>query len=153
LGINASGQVVGTSDTSDGGLHAFLYDASASATLDKTAPTVSSVSPASGATNVARNTSVTGAFSEKMDPNSITTSTFKLYKCPSTTSTNCTTQVTNVTVSPSNDGLSATLDPYGTSSTILASRTRYKATVTTGAKDVAGNALNQQKNWYFTTGR
>jgi hypothetical protein len=123
---------------------------SVTVTVDKTVPTVteSSLSPASGATNVARNTSVTGTFSEKMDPNSITKSTFKLYKCPSTTSTNCTTQVTNVSVSPSNDGLSATLDP----SDLLGARTRYKAVVTTGAKDVAGNALNQQKNWYFTTG-
>jgi hypothetical protein len=43
----------------------------------------------------------------------------------------------------------------------LASRTKYKAVVTSGAKDAAGNALdqgpsatsNQQKVWYFTTGR
>jgi hypothetical protein len=60
------------------------------------------------------------------------------------------------------DGLKATLNPYGeTSLTLLGSRTKYKAVVTTGAKDVAGNALdqdpsaagNQQKAWYFTTGR
>ena len=59
------------------------------------------------------------------------------------------------------DDLKATLDPYGTSSKVLASKTKYKAIVTTGAKDVAGNALdqdpaasgNQQKVWYFTTGR
>ena len=38
--------------------------------------------------------------------------------------------------------------------------TKYKAVVTTGAKDVVGNALdqdpsasgNQPKEWYFTTG-
>jgi len=61
----------------------------------------------------------------------------------------------------STDGLKATLNPYGTSPTLLTSKTKYKAVVTTGAKDVAGNALdqdpsaagNQQKAWYFTTGR
>jgi len=44
---------------------------------------------------------------------------------------------------------------------LLASRTKDKAVVTTGVKDSAGNALdqdasasgNQQKEWYFTTGR
>jgi Tol biopolymer transport system component len=130
-------------------------------TVDATAPKVSATTPASGATGVARKTDLTADFSEKMDPNSVNTSTFKLYKCSSTTSTTCTTQITNVTVAPSTDGLKATLNPYGTSSTLLASTTKYKAVVTTGAKDVAGNALdqdpsasgNQQKAWYFTTGR
>ena len=44
---------------------------------------------------------------------------------------------------------------------MLASKTKYKAVVTTGAKDVAGNVLDQnpstvgtqEKVWYFTTGR
>ena len=126
-----------------------------------TAPQVERLDADSGATGVARNTNVTATFSDKMDPASITRSTFQLYKCSSTTSTSCPTQVTNVTLAPSTDGLKATLDPYGTSSTLLTSRTKYKAIVTTGAKDLAGNALdqdpaatgNQQKVWYFTTGR
>jgi hypothetical protein len=95
-----------------------------------------------------------------MDPASITKATFKLFNCPSTTSTNCTTQITNVTLSKSTDGLRATLNPFGTSSKLLAPRTKYKAVVTTGAKDLAGNALdqnattsgNQQKVWFFTVG-
>ena len=90
-----------------------------------------------------------------MSPASITKSTFKLYKVTSSGST----QVTNVTVTLSSDGLKATLNPYGTSSTLLAANTRYKAVVTTGAKDLAGNVLdqssttagNQQKAWTFTT--
>ena len=99
---------------------------------------------------------MTATFSEKMSPTSITKSTFKLFKVTSSG----TTQVTNVTVTPSSDGLKATLNPFGTSSTLLSSRTKYKAVVTTGAKDLAGNALdqnptttgNQQKAWTFTTG-
>ena len=96
-----------------------------------------------------------------MWPNSVTKSTFKLYKCPSTTSTNCTTQITDAPVTPSADGLSATLNPFGsTSTTLLQAKTKYKVVVTTGAKDAAGNALDQdppttgsqQKVGYFTTG-
>jgi hypothetical protein len=116
--------------------------------LDKSAPNVSGATPTG--TEIRRGTNLTATFSEKMEPASINGTTFKLFKCPSTTSTNCTTQVTNITVSLSTDGLRATLNPYGTSSTLLAYRTRYKAVVTTEAKDVAGNA---QKEWYFTTGR
>ena len=36
---------------------------------------------------------------------------------------------------------------------MLASRTKYKAVVTTGVRDEAGNALNQRKVWYVTTRR
>jgi Big-like domain-containing protein/WD40 repeat protein len=85
---------------------------------DTTAPKVGPVSPANSATGVARSTDVAATFSENMDPTSINATTFKLFKCSSTTSTTCTTtQITNVTVSLSADGLRATLNPYGTSST------------------------------------
>jgi Tol biopolymer transport system component len=127
---------------------------------DTQAPRVTNTIPAAGATGVARDTNVRASFSERMDPASITKATFKLFNCPSTTSTNCTTQITNVTLSKSTDGLRATLNPFGTSSKLLAPRTKYKAVVTTGAKDLAGNALdqnattsgNQQKVWFFTVG-
>ncbi len=126
--------------------------------LDTAAPKVTSVTPANNATGVKRNANLTATFSEKMDPLSITNSTFKLFKINPDGST---AQVTNVTVSLSTDGLKATLNPFGTSSTQLAKNTRYKAVVTTGAKDLAGNALdqnkdkegNQAKSWTFTTGR
>ncbi len=122
---------------------------------------MSATTPTSGATGVARKTNLAATFSDKMDPASITRSTFQFYECSSTTSTSCATQVTNVTVAPNTDGLKATLNPYGTSSTALSSRSEYKAIVTTGAKDAAGNALdrdpaatgNQQKVWYFSPGR
>jgi hypothetical protein len=45
------------------------------------------------------------------------------------------------------DDLKATLDPYGTSSKVLASKTKYKAIVTTGAKDVAGNACSPSADY------
>ncbi len=64
-------------------------------------------------------------------------------------------------MTPSGDGFSAKLGPYPLEpSKLLAADTRYKAIVTTGAKDVAGNGLhqdpskeaNQRKAWSFTTG-
>jgi len=126
---------------------------------DTTAPRVSAATPTG--TGVARGTNAVATFSERMDPTTITTSTFKLFRCSSTTSTNCATQVTNVGVSLSTDRLKATLNPFGTSSTLLAGRTKFKVVVTTGAKDEAGLNLDQdagtsgrqQKVWYFTTGR
>jgi len=129
--------------------------------VDTTAPSVSEISPAPGATKVARGTDVVATFSEAMDPTTLNTSTFKLYKCSSTTSTTCPTQITDAPVKAGADGLSATLNPFGsTSTTLLPAKTKYKVVVTTGAKDVAGNALdqdpsttgNQQKVAYFTTG-
>jgi hypothetical protein len=92
-----------------------------------------------------------------MDPASINTQTFKLFKLNPDGST---TQVTDVVmVKLSTDGLVATLDPFGGSQTLLSSNTNYKAVITTGAKDVAGNPLDQhpttagfsQKTWTFTT--
>ena len=135
-------------------------------TVDKTAPKVSTLSATSfTSTGVPlRKTDFKATFSEKMDPNTLDTSlnasTFKLFKCSSTTSTNCTTQITDAPVTLSTDGLSATLYPFSNKSTVLQGNTRYMVVVTTGAKDVAGNALdqdssttgNQQMVGYFTTG-
>jgi FG-GAP-like repeat/Bacterial Ig-like domain/Thrombospondin type 3 repeat len=124
-------------------------------TEDTIKPRVSTATP-TGA-GIGRGTDVAATFSEKMSPTSITKSTFKLFKVTSSG----TTQVTNVTLTLSSDGLKATLNPYGTSTTLLAKNTKYKVVVTTGAKDLAGNALdqdptkagNQQKSWTFITKR
>jgi hypothetical protein len=91
-----------------------------------------------------------------MDPASINTTTFKLFKVNPDGST---TQITDVSVSLSTDGLVATLDPFGASTTThLARGTTYKAVISTEARDVAGNPLDQhpttagfsQKTWTFT---
>jgi CSLREA domain-containing protein len=122
---------------------------------DTIKPHVSAATPTG--TGVARGTNLTATFSEKMDPLSITNSTFKLFKVKPDGST---TQITNVSVKLSTDGLVAKLNPFGTSSTVLAENTKYKGVITTGAKDEAGNQLDQdltttaslqQKGWTFTT--
>ena len=109
-------------------------------TVDKTAPKVSSVSPTSGARNVARNTSVTATFSEKMDPATLTTSTVTLVKSGTTT------PIISATVSYDNSTKTVTLTPSST----LGARTKYTAKMSGGVKDLAGNALAAY-SWNFTT--
>jgi hypothetical protein len=124
---------------------------------DTTSPRVTITSPKHTATGVAPSANLTATFSEKMDPLSINKSTFKLFKV---NVDGTQTQFTNVTVSLSTDGLKATLNPFGSSTTLLSTNTKYKGVITTGARDVAGNQLDQntttsglqQKAWSFTVG-
>ncbi len=111
---------------------------------DTTAPTVSSVSPSNGKTGVGRSTNVSATFSEAIDSATLSSSTFTLVKKGTTTPI-------KATVGLSSDGKTATLDPYGSSTTNLARCTSYEATVTTGVKDKAGNPLAANKVWSFKT--
>lgn len=114
---------------------------------DTAQPTVSNATPTG--TAVKRNASLTATFSEEMNRATITKRTFKLFEVnPDRT----TTRITNVAVSLSANGLKAKLDPYGTSTTVLRANTRYKAVVTTRAKDLADNPLAKNFVWTFTTG-
>ncbi|HSI59540.1 MAG TPA: Ig-like domain-containing protein [Ideonella sp.] len=111
---------------------------------DTTAPTVSSISPASNATGVSRTVAVTATFSEAMDAATVSTSTFELR--------NPANQLMAATVSYNATTRVATLTP----SAALAGSTRYTATVRGGAsdprvKDLAGNALATSRVWSFTT--
>ncbi len=107
---------------------------------DITAPTVTAMSPASGATEVAAGANVTATFSEDMDVATVTTSTFMLVKKD-------TTSPIEATVSYDSTNKKAILNP----SADLEKGTTYTATVTTGVKDPAGNALEANKSWSFTT--
>ncbi|HEX8340413.1 MAG TPA: Ig-like domain-containing protein [Tepidisphaeraceae bacterium] len=108
------------------------------AAADTTAPTVSVTDPAGNASGVALNKKIAATFSESMDPLTISAATFTL-KAPGNTAVLGT--VTYV-------GLTATFTPNST----LAANTTFTATITTGAKDLAGNALASNKVWTFTTG-
>ncbi|MFH1628039.1 MAG: ice-binding family protein [Pseudomonadota bacterium] len=103
---------------------------------DTTAPTVSSTIPADIATDVAINRNITATFSEAMDPLTITTATFTL-----------TQGATPVPGAVTYVGTTATFNPTSN----LAVSTVYTATITTGAKDLADNALAADKVWSFTT--
>ena len=120
----------------------------------ETAPTVipNGTVPTANATNVDRTTNVKATFSEDMMASSINGTTFKLFKKGSTIKI-------SATVSYDPTTRTATLNPFGSTTTRLARGTTYKAVVTTGAKDLAGNQLDQnptldglqQKKWFFTT--
>ncbi len=103
---------------------------------DTSAPLVSSTIPASNATGVSLTNSIKAIFSEPMSPLTITSSTF-------TVSQGANLVAGTVTYS----GVTATFNP----SNSLAVSTVYTATITTGAKDLAGNALTANKSWNFTT--
>jgi methionine-rich copper-binding protein CopC len=111
-------------------------------TVDITRPTVSSVSPFDTQTGVSGGATVTATFSEPMDPQTINTSTILLNvtnggaAVQGTVSYNATTRI-------------ATFTPAGGLINTVA--TQYSGTITTGAKDLAGNALQNQKEWKFTT--
>jgi CSLREA domain-containing protein len=108
---------------------------------DTTRPTVISVSPAENATGVPRNTNVSATFSEDMDEASVETSgVVKLVKQGQSN-----VLATSVTYDAATRKV--TLDP----STNLEPGTAYAAAVTTGAKDLAGNAMAADKTWTFTT--
>jgi arylsulfatase A-like enzyme len=108
---------------------------------------VISTIPNANATAVAPTANVQATFSEDMLVSSINATTFKLMEQGSTTQIAAT-----LNYDASTD--TATLDP----TTSLQSGVTYKAVVTTGAKDVAGNPLDQnpttaglqQKTWLFT---
>ncbi len=105
-------------------------------TADTTAPTVSSTNPANAATGVAIGGNIAATFSEAMNPLTVTNTTFTLKQG--------TTPVPGTVVFV---GTIATFNPTSN----LAVSTPYTATITTGVKDLAGNALAATKTWSFTT--
>jgi hypothetical protein len=100
-------------------------------------PTVLSADPASSQTGVARNKEIEFTFSEAMDPSTINSSTF--------------TVMQGSTVVPGTvvySGTQATFTP----TTVLAPGTSYTATITTGAKNMAGVSIPSNSVLTFTTG-
>jgi glucose/arabinose dehydrogenase len=107
---------------------------------DITPPLISSISPLSGATNVATGTMVAATFNEAIDPATVTGTTFQLRDAGNNL----------IPASVSTSSAQIILDP----SSSLAGSTVYTATITSGAsgvKDLAGNALASNYSWSFTT--
>jgi Tol biopolymer transport system component len=114
---------------------------------DTQAPRVSSTFPAAGATGIGPGVNVKATFSEAMRATSINTNTVKLFRAGTTTPI-------EAVVSYDTQTKTATLNPNAN----LGLGTKYKAVVTTGTRDLAGNRLDQnrslsglqQKAWFFT---
>ncbi len=100
-------------------------------------PMVSTSDPVNEETSVARNKAVSITFSEAMEPTSINATTFLLKE-------GSTEIVGTVTYS----GKTASFTPQN----MLNAETLYTATVTTGAKTLAGKSSAADINWSFTTG-
>ena len=102
-------------------------------------PTVISVAPPNAATGICPNTLVTATFSDAMQPSTINTTTFTL------TGPGLTAVAGAVTyVAASNFAAFTPTNP-------LALSTLYTATITTGARDLAGDPLTSNYVWTFTT--
>ena len=103
---------------------------------DLTKPTVTLTDPLDKATGVILSKAVVVTFSKAMDPATIAALTFTLKQGTTAVAGTVTYSGTNATFTPSSN-----LD-YGKV---------YTGTVTTGAKDVAGNALADNYTFSFTT--
>jgi len=114
----------------------YVWSFTTGATAVVTPPTIVSTDPANNETGVALNKKVAATFSKTMDATTITTATFTLMQGS-----------TFVSGAVSYLGTTATYTP----SSNLMPNTTYTATITTGAKDLTGNALASNHVWSFTT--
>ncbi len=119
----------------------FIWSFNTGTTADTTPPQVSSTNPANLAVNVPINNLINATFNEAMNPLTIISANFTLMD-----------GVTPVTGTVAYDALNniATFTPLS----LLTPGTTYTALVTTGATDLAGNALVSglvPNPWSFTT--
>ncbi len=103
-----------------------------------TEPTVTTVSPAAGATEVTLNSQVQATFSTNMDSSTLNTNTFTIVSLSGVKA--------NGTVSYDDATKTVTFTPSGS----LTPLTTYTTTVV-GVKDKAGNTMNTPYSWSFTT--
>ncbi len=135
--VTVKGGVSGAKDLAGNALaNDFVISWTTAAAPDTTAPTVTGTVIANGATNVPINTKVGATFSEEMDPLTITNATFTLAQ-----------GATAVSGAVTYSGVNAVFTP----ASALAASTTYTATIATGAKDLAGNALAANYSWSFTS--
>lgn len=115
----------------------YVWTFATGSAADTTPPTVLSTVPASAASSVPSNTAIAAVFSKPMDPSTITASAFTVLQ-----------GTTPVAGAVTYSGTTATFTP----SSSLPTLTTFSATISTAAKDLAGNALATPYTWNFTTG-
>lgn len=109
-------------------------------TADTTPPTVSSVVPAANATAVAVGTTVVWTFSEALQLTSVTTGNFLVVA-----------DVSGAGIAGSLSLNAARTIVTFTPNSALSAATAYRAIVTTGVKDLAGNSIANSSTTKFTT--
>ncbi|MEZ0313454.1 MAG: ice-binding family protein [Myxococcota bacterium] len=116
----------------------YVWAFTTGSSADTSAPTVSSADPLNLATSASTNRSITARFSEAMNPTTLNASSFTVK-------------------GPGNSAVSGVVSYFGMHATFnpdanLAPNTLFNATISTAAKDLAGNALASSYAWSFTTG-
>jgi hypothetical protein len=121
------------------------------AARDTTAPTVFSTNPGNNGTMTNRASNVTATFSE--DVKNVNATTFKLEQVKVSRKGVETISPVAATITPASgtvaQGASATLNP----SKDLQKGSTYRATLTSGVTDTAGNALSAPYTWTFQVSR
>ena len=129
----------GMKDSSGNALAANMsWSFTTGAAVDNTPPTVISMVPANGSSGIAVTDSITANFSEGMNIATINTTNFTVKAGSSSVAGSVVYDVPNH---------AAVFAPTAN----LAASTVYTATVKTGVKDLAGNALVSNAVWTFTT--
>ncbi|MBI5764730.1 MAG: Ig-like domain-containing protein [Planctomycetes bacterium] len=118
----------------------FTWSFTTGVTADTTAPTVVSTNPTDMATGVPLNKKITATFSEAMDSSTISAASLTVVGPGAAPISG---DVTYAAV-----GTTATFTPVSN----LTVNTTYTVTITTAARDLAGNALALNIVWTFTTG-
>lgn len=106
-------------------------------------PEVVSTDPSNGSTDVYTSKLISVTFNENMNPATLNVSTFTIEYSDALKN-----ESLIVTGTISYTGNTATFTP----SAVLKENTLYTGTITTGAKDMAGNSLFKNYVWSFTTG-
>jgi len=120
----------------------YVWSFTTGAGPDITSPTVTGNSPINNATGVCLSSNVSATFSEPMDPSTINSTTFTVTNPSSVVMPGAITYS-----STSNTANFAVTNPTG-----YVANTIYTIQITTGAKDLAGNALVLPTPVTFTTG-
>jgi hypothetical protein len=115
--------------------------AAATSTFEKESPKVLNTIPADRATQVPVSSLISATFSEPMSSPTINENTFTIRRADDEST------LIKGALSLSPDGKTAIFDPEQD----LSPNTKYVAEIGTGAKDLAGNALDSTKRWSFTT--
>jgi hypothetical protein len=132
-------------------LHVSIPNHPVQEVADNTAPTVDSTNPADNGTMTNRASNVMATFSE--DVKNVNATTFKLEQVKVSRKGVETTSPVAATVTPASgtvaQGASATLNPKKD----LQKASTYRATLTSGVTDTAGNALSAPYSWTFQVSR
>ena len=143
----------GAMDLAGNASQSMTWSFTTGANPDVTAPVVISTSPTDGASGVAIGTTFNVGFDEPMDPATITTANF-LVTGPGidpVIGTVAFDASSNTAIFTRINHLTTPVNSHPDPVSNLEPGTIYSARLTTGAKDMAGNALANDKVWSFTT--